>query len=326
MKILVDVHGYPPFHNAGAEWMMHAILKYLKDYHQIIVRLNFNSYLGRIKGEQYEFEGVTVKDDTENFNFYGWADLVFTHLDKTGKAYNECRKHGKPLVHIVHNHHANVVMERMNQVRQYAVYNTAWVRAEREPVNGVVSNSITVHPPVFPKDFECEKINNYTTLIGLSKNKGGDFLIKLAQANPMRRFMGVMGNYATQIMEPTQKNIRYLLNTPEITNVVYRRTRVLIMPSNYESYGRTAIEAISSGIPVICTPTPGLTEALEDAAIYCQRDVGEYTEALKFLDNPVNYKKASEAGIKRAKELNPERELKELNNFINQIHHESTNP
>ena len=40
------------------------------------------------------------------------------------------------------------------------------------------------------------------------------------------------------------------------------------MPSQEETWGRVAIEAISSGIPVIANPTEGLREALDYCGIY----------------------------------------------------------
>ncbi|MFI1769152.1 glycosyltransferase family 4 protein [Streptomyces sp. NPDC020800] len=53
---------------------------------------------------------------------------------------------------------------------------------------------------------------------------------------------------------------------------VYSRSRVMLMPSLYESWGRVAVEAFASGIPVIAHPTPGLVESLGEAGIFAYRD------------------------------------------------------
>jgi glycosyltransferase involved in cell wall biosynthesis len=89
------------------------------------------------------------------------------------------------------------------------------------------------------------------------------------------------------------------------------------MPSSYESYGRTAIEAGASGIPVICTPTIGLKEALGAAGIYCERNnLNQWVDQVVKLDNENKYKRASKKIYKRALELNPYKQLNNLLKFL----------
>ena len=129
---------------------------------------------------------------------------------------------------------------------------------------------------------------------------------------PDRKFMAVMGSYGVQQIDFKIKNIHYCYNNPDIKQI-YKRTRVLVMPSDYESYGRTAIEAAANGIPVVCTPTPGLKEALADSGIYCERDVSKWVQIIKDLDNEDKYLDQSKKFLDRAKKVNPE---KELDNFL----------
>lgn len=318
MKLLAEIHGYPPHHNSGAEWMAHHIFRYfVQQGHEVTILLNFMSYLGKVDGP-YEFEGVNVVSDQEYDKYYRWCDVVFTHLDKTGKAYNRARQYHKPLVHIVHNNYENAVMMNMNAIDQYAIYNTYWVKEDRKLHNKYIKKDIVVHPPVYVEDYKCKHINNYITLINLNSNKGGDFLIELAKRLPEYKFMGVMGSYGHQQLDHKVKNIWYMENTSDI-KYVYKRTRILLMPSIYESYGRTAIEACSSGIPVICTPTPGLQEALGQAGIFMERDVEKWALKIKSLDNEKIYRKHSEAAFLRAQEVDPDKELRELLNFIENV-------
>ena len=93
------------------------------------------------------------------------------------------------------------------------------------------------------------------------------------------------------------------------------------MPSNYESWGMVAAEALANGIPVICSPTPGLKENCSDAAIYNSfYNVTNYVPLLQSLDNPDTYNYWSSKGLERTKER-PDR-TGELINFIYRAYYE----
>jgi len=97
----------------------------------------------------------------------------------------------------------------------------------------------------------------------------------------------------------------------------------LLMPSLYESYGRTAVEALVSGIPVIASPTPGLKESLGDAGIFCDAEKPEqWVEAIKSLDDPETYKAQSKKCIERFKVIKAEteKELKGFEDFLFDIY------
>jgi glycosyltransferase involved in cell wall biosynthesis len=118
-------------------------------------------------------------------------------------------------------------------------------------------------------------------------------------------FAGVRGGYDKQIITTTP-NITYLENTPRIQEV-YAKTKILLVPSQYESWGRVAVEAMSSGIPVIANPTPGLKEALGNAGIFCYReDVSAWTREIKrLMEDSTHYQTVSDRCRLRAKELDP---------------------
>jgi len=94
---------------------------------------------------------------------------------------------------------------------------------------------------------------------------------------------------------------------------VYARTRVLLMPSAYESYGRTGLEAAASGIPAIAHPAAGIREALGDAAVFVGRDdFDAWEHAIRALDDEYEYARCSAAARARYDSLDPASELDAL--------------
>ena len=107
-------------------------------------------------------------------------------------------------------------------------------------------------------------------------------------------------------------NVEWVGHVPghQMRERVYARTKVLLMPSVYESFGRTAVEAMVSGIPVIAHPTPGLCEALADAGIYAHRDdLDAWQAALGGVLRPEAWQTASDKAAKRAADLDPAADL-----------------
>jgi len=317
MKILAMLHGFPPLHNAGAEWMVHDTLKYLiKKGHKATVMLPITGL------KPYEISGIRVIPD-ENMNEMNKElnnhDIVISHLDRYGKALNRCEYYGKQFILFVHNTHVYAgIAEKhkpdMNQRWIYVVYNSEYTK------NGVnyPNPSIIVHPPVDrERVFTRKSRAEYITLINLNENKGGDVFINIAKALPEKKFFGVKGSYGDQIIDETVKNIKYIENTPDIKSV-YSKTRILLMPSIYESYGRTAIEAMINGIPVIANKTPGLLESLSYAGVFIENrlDIEEWKEKILMVED--NYKHYSDRSKERAAEIQQktEEELKEMEEFI----------
>jgi glycosyltransferase involved in cell wall biosynthesis len=114
--------------------------------------------------------------------------------------------------------------------------------------------------------------------------------------------LAVRGDYGDQvIMDELPSNVTLLDTTPDIREV-YARTHIVLMPSEYESWGRVAIEAGLSGIPTIAHPTTGLQEALGGAGIFCDRSVIDSweTQIISLMENDAAYEKASANSQSRA--------------------------
>src|SRR5690606_41582358 len=103
--------------------------------------------------------------------------------------------------------------------------------------------------------------------------KGAETFYALAGRCPQTRFLGGKGGYGVQILPRGNNalpNVEIVEHLPpeRMRDEVYARTRVLLMPSAYESWGRVGVEAMCSGIPVIAHLTAGLRESLGDAGAF----------------------------------------------------------
>ena len=137
------------------------------------------------------------------------------------------------------------------------------------------------------------------TLVNANVNKGVHQFIELARVLPERKFLGVVPYYGELWVPPAPSNIEWIRFDDDVRNIL-KRTRILLLPSNYESFGRIAVEAMYNRIPVIYSkskpnaPPPGTTEGVEawiaPAGISCERDrVEQWAAAVLSLDDPENY-------------------------------------
>lgn len=297
MRVLAWVHLYPPDHCAGAEMMLHEILLGLQERgHEVRVMCNASS--------ASEFEGVpiTVQDNRESLDLINWSDVIITHLDKTPLVVQAVRNR-RPLVHLVHNHRQLDYHRVSPKYAQLVVANSEWIRdAIRWP-----GEVIVVPPPVRPERYAVLRDEHRITLINLCEDKGGKVFWEIVRRMPDRKFLGVIGGYYAQIVpDKIPSNAEVVEHTPEIRSV-YARTRLLLCPSFYESWGRVGIEAAASGIPTIAAPTPGLMESLGASGTFMDiADIDGWVAAIREFDDPEVYRERSAAALKRSAELQPD--------------------
>ena len=295
LKIVAYVHGYFPNHNAGAEAMLHQILYGLaeKGHECRVVTKN----PGAVEYEGISIFDANVPDVRDNFE---WADIIITHLDFTPRAVQMSQRYKKPLVHLVHNDKQLAYNKINYRTADLAIANSNWIK-KTIPFN---IPSVILYPPTDPIRYKVETTREAITLINMNEAKGGKIFWQLARIFPERKFIGVRGAYGEQVgYTENLSNVTLYDNSPDVLKI-YGQSRIVLMPSSYESWGRVAIEACCSGIPVIASPTPGLKESLSYAGIFAEyNDVAGYVEAIKSLDDKVLYDKFSKAGIKRSKEV-----------------------
>lgn len=303
MNILYDIHLYPPVHNCGAEMVAHTINKeMIKRGHDVKIILN-QANQHRIHS-MYEWEGVTIFPPDQNMedSLYRWADIVLTHLDYTRKAIWKAAEFKKPCFHLTHNDTPyQSVIDGPGDIR--IIQNSKWI-AQKLQYN---KPTFILPPPVTEWYRTEDKGRRYITLINLSKNKGMDFFVHWAKKLPQYQFLAVKGSYENQRTENLPPNVTVWPNTPDIRKV-YEVTKVLCVPSHYESWGRVASEAMINGIPVIATPTDGLKENLDYAGIFIQRKNTEMAleQITKLMEDKEYYKKWSDLCLKRAGEQVPD--------------------
>jgi glycosyltransferase involved in cell wall biosynthesis len=296
LKIVAYVHGYFPNHNAGAEAMMHQILLDLVNRGHEVKVLTGDPGAEEYEGiELYEIHG---KKETAILQ---WSNMIITHLDKTRFAVQHGKRFKKPVVHLVHNDKQlsyNKVFDSGSAT--LAIANSEWIR--KTVKRGIPST--VVYPPTIPDRYSVKTNKENITLINMNEAKGGKIFWQLARIFPEKKFLGVRGAYGEQVgYEKELPNVTIVDNTPDIQEI-YKKTGIILMPSSYESWGRVAMEASCSGIPVIAAPTPGLKESLDYAGIFAEiDDIAGYVEAIRMLDDEKVYEKYSKLGKKRSKEV-----------------------
>lgn len=313
-RIVAYVHAYVGMgHNAGAEETLHDMLRHLVANGWEADVVVSQPYPGM---SEYSIDGVNVHPQVDKRTIIHWiprASVVISHLECSERATLVARKYRIPSVQLVHNDmpqtHGYVAMGP-----DAVVFNTEWVQAKFD-VPGV---SMVVHPAVDGSRYATESTErNYITLVNLWPNKGSDIFYRLAERLPEFKFLGVMGGYGEQDVRDGYSNVTFQTHTSNMASV-YARSRLVIMPSVYESFGRVAVEAASQGIPSIVSNTPGLIEALGDAGIYVDPKADDaidlYVQNIRRLKHWKAYKTASDRVIARYSHLK-DQHLAELNAF-----------
>lgn len=314
LKILFLAPGWPPHHPAGSEVMGQTICRYLVQAgHQVTVSTSAK----RLSADRdYELDGVRVlgyAGIAQDHDRAKGADLIIGHLADAGRVVAYGNRNRVPSVVISHNYQTlpNATL---------TVFNSEWLAAE----HGRNRPHIIVRPHVAVADYATTP-GDRVTLINANPDKGIHTVIAIAEEMPDTEFLVVEGAYGGPVKPENSPNIEWqpMLPPDQMRDRVYARTRILLMPSRYESWGRTAAEAMASGIPVIAHPTPGLRECLGSAGTFADRDdIDAWVKAIKRLQTPRGWGTASKKAKARALELEAQTtsDLADLAEVITDLH------
>lgn len=305
MRILAMVAAYPPGRCVGSWVMTHTLLRALvkRGHHADVV-------LTAAVGEPYVLDGVNVWPYTgksDPFRFIEAADVLVAHAESAGRAAVLGETWSVPVVRLAHNTSPSTASSMRRRDVALTVFNS---RHMAQAFGADAGRSIVVRPPVDPAEYATTP-GDRVTLINVTRDKGAELFYELAERLPDVGFLGVEGGYGPQMVDDLP-NVELLPHTPagEMRDRVYACTRVLLMPSAHESWGRTGVEAMCSGIPVLAHPAAGLLESLGDAGIFVDReDADGWERELRRLLDGRRWRHASRRAKARSTALDPTPDL-----------------
>ena len=290
LRILVHVPGYPPGLLGGAELSIAAIVAAFRHRgHDVEVLVGGDRKVPPVHGPDAR-SGLSWR---ATWRLYRWSDVVFTQLESRNLAMRRAALAARPVVHFLRM--GALDPRSIVGTPELVVFNADWLRDDAH----WPGDSVVVHPPVLCDDYRTVP-GPCITLVNASRPKGADLFYELARRFPDRTFLAVRGTWGDQL-EPTSLPNVTLVGPITDMRSVYSRTRVLLVPSTAESYGRVGLEAAASGIPTIASDLPGLREALGDSALYAASgDIDAWVEQLCALDDARTYAEHVAAARARA--------------------------
>lgn len=260
----------------------------------------------------YDFGGIEVIVDPGRRlerALYSSADIILGQGINSVRSFMRAAEANRPYVLFVRDVGD---WRKMPRRPDLVVFNAEW----QVHMSEYLGAALVVHPPMDVAKYLCAP-GDRVTLINLNRRKGGDLFGRLVKSMPDVQFLGVIGMWGEQIVpRPLPRNLEILESQNDVRRV-YSRTRVLLLPSRWESFGRVAVEAALSGIPVVASPNPGTIEALGNAAIYASlSDVDEWVAAIRSLDDPEFYSSQSVAIAHAAERFTGANELVDLEEML----------
>lgn len=319
------VHFYVNWRSAGSETVLHNILRHLVEQGHEVTAYVTAAPRG---AEEMSYEGVRLVPVRSAMHGISklrtWQPQVtFTHHENAVTTLQMRQRIRSRVFFLTHNDMSITEMP-LKMKPDFVVWNSEWVRAsllKRVPVAGSLQGMV-MHPPMVGSDHYVGKTDgDAITLVNHNAHKGAHVLFGLAEMMPERRFIAVEGGHGEQVPIPEHlSNVEHWPQNPDM-RPVWAATRLVLMPSVYESYGLVSVEAGVSGIPVLAHPTPGLQEALGGAGFWCDRDdIQAYADTIEWLDDESMYAHASSMA-KANSEMKTEESIRALEELTRHVEH-----
>jgi hypothetical protein len=321
MTVVALSHGYPPLWNMGGEVSLHRSMMAVKGERVVLTNTQAEYYIDGIRVAQINTPNVLdIKADPtpiakqlKDIN----ARVVIAQNELSLPAVLAAQEAGAVSIVNVHTPPKYGKGIRAGVVyADYAVYNTETsARQWGEP------GAIVVHPPINPLPEKTAPTGDAYTVLSSLVNKGVEVVLELAKLYPNKRFIIVRSPAEpTHGLSDIEERASLLPNVelhprvhPNDVHKYFEQTRILLVPSRYETYGMSAIEAAGYGIPTVHFDTPHVREGIGDAAVLVSPlSVKETANGIDLIEN--NYESYSEKARARAEWIQ-DRQVAELERF-----------
>jgi hypothetical protein len=328
MTVVALSHGYPPLWNMGGEVSLHRSMMAVKGERVVLTNTKAEYYIDGIRVTQINTPNVLninanpspIAEQLKDLN----ASVVIAQNELSLPAVLAANSSGAVSIVSVHTppKYGKGIREGVVYA-DYAVYNTETsARQWGEP------NAVVVHPPISPLPDKVTPTGDAYTCLSSLKNKGVEVMLSLAEMYPNKRFIIVRSPAEPTHGIPNLEELAAKLPNVELHPRVdpkdvykyFEQTRILLVPSRYETYGMSAIEAAGYGIPTVHVDTPHVREGIGDAAVLVSPlNVAETANGIDLIEN--NYDSYSFNARARAEWLyfRQEKELEQFSKFINAI-------
>lgn len=258
---------------------------------------------------QLASRGHVVWDSTiDNDDHWDAADVALVHLDDPDKVAAMAGRHRTPVAALVRR------PGELSRVGRVALAVFATEAARKSTV--WTGRSVVVRPWIPVGDYHVpreERRPGMVTTVGLGSDRSPGVAYRMASRLRDHKFLMVPTEAGTQHgphaygAAPANLTVWDTMDgSPANAKRFYGRTRVLLQPG-VTTYGRSAVEAMCSGIPVVAHPCPAAREVLGDAAVWCRNErPGDWVDAVRRLDDPLMWRTRSLASFERAVALDPE--------------------
>lgn len=274
MTTVAISHGYPPLWNMGGEVSLHRSMNAVRGRRVVLTNTQAEYYIDGIQVKQIKTSDVLdIEADPKPIakqliELDARAVIAQNELSLPAVlAAREAEAISIVSVHTPPRYGGNI--KKAVYHSDYAIYNT---KAAATKWNDL--QSLVLHPPINPIPTNTSTQGDAYTLLSSLVNKGVQVVLDLAKAHADKRFIIVRSPAeATHGIEDLEDQVAKLPNvelhprvSPENVYKYLEQTRILLVPSKYETYGMSAIEAAGYGIPSIHVDTPDVREGIGEAA------------------------------------------------------------
>ena len=303
MKTLAIVKLYAHKNKSGGELYLHHLLKDFQTTGSEVSVLVPKCK----KIEPFEYDSIKgAETNEENWkNYIDQADLIITQLDFSAMVMDYCLKIKKPVIFILHCHipRDNKYIKNPNVIKVFNskyIYNTALKETLEIGGKSFIIYPFTDYQKY--KEYATKDLNyrQYITFINPQRCKGADVFYELAKAFPKKKFLVVEGGYYSHLQDIQKDlpNVSVHKNTDNIIEDIYLKSRIVLQPSRWETYGMVASETRAMGLPCIVNyHSEGLRENIGKVGLYAytpekdatKKNIKSYIDLINALDHQPTY-------------------------------------